>query len=79
MPIEVDGVQYLTQKEVEEEVGVTRQTLWRWRRDGKVPAGREFRDRQRVFSLEEVEQIRAYAYRMSPDGDRAADDQFSLF
>jgi excisionase family DNA binding protein len=28
---------FLTQKEVSERLGITRQTLWRWRRDGTGP------------------------------------------
>ncbi len=46
--------------------GVTRQTLWRWRQDGKVPAGRKYRDKQVVFTSAESEQIREYAQRLEP-------------
>ena len=37
MPVLVNNISYLTASEVLEEVNVTRQTLWRWRQDQKIP------------------------------------------
>ena len=45
---------------------MTRQTLWRWRQDGKVPTGRRYRDKQILFTGTELDRIRDYANRMVP-------------
>jgi predicted DNA-binding transcriptional regulator AlpA len=66
MPIDIEGVRYLTQGEVLDELAVTRQTLWRWQREGKVPAGQRYRGRQVVFGPGEVEAIREFANRLEP-------------
>ena len=66
MPIEIEGVQYLTRTEVLDEVAVTRQTLWRWQREGKVPAGFRYRGRQVVFGPGDVAAIRDFAHRLEP-------------
>ena len=66
MPREIDGVVYVAAAEVAREVGVSRQTFWRWRRDGKIPAGHRFRDRQIVFTEREVEEIREHANKVEP-------------
>ena len=39
MPVEIQGAQYFTNSEVSEELGVSRQTLWRWREKGRIPTG----------------------------------------
>lgn len=62
----IDGVSYFTAAEVARVAGVTRQTLWRWRQDGKVPSGRKYRDKQVVFTQAESELIREYAHRLEP-------------
>lgn len=66
MPININDVRYLTVTDLLKEVGVTRQTLWRWRQEGKVPTGHRYRNRQVVFSPEEVEAISEYANRIEP-------------
>jgi len=63
----------LTATDVLEQVPVTRQTLWRWRQEGKIPAGHRYRNRQVVFTPDEVEAIREYANRVEPIGDPKAD------
>lgn len=62
----IEGVPYFTAGEVARAAAVTRQTLWRWRRDRKIPAGKKYRDKQVVFTREEVERIREYAHRLEP-------------
>jgi predicted site-specific integrase-resolvase len=78
MPREIGGVLYVSAAEVAEEVGVSRQTLWRWRRDGKIPSGHRFRDRQIVFTEQEIEEIRDHANKVEPIADVDA-NQLPLF
>lgn len=78
MAVEINGIKYLSATEVLETVDVTRQTLWRWRQEGKIPAGHRFRGRQVVFSLEEVTAIHEYANRIEPI-DSSDTGQLSLF
>lgn len=66
MSIEIEGVRYLTRTELLEELDVTRQTLWRWQREGKVPGGLRYRGRQVVFGPDDVEVIREFANRLEP-------------
>jgi predicted DNA-binding transcriptional regulator AlpA len=66
MPIEIGGARYFLAVEVAKTVGVTRQTLWRWRQEGKIPPGHRYRDRQVLFSETETEAIREYANRIEP-------------
>jgi len=66
VPIQLDGERYLLAKEVVDEVGISRQTLWRWRQCNLVPLGRRFRDSQLLFTCEEAEVIRNYANRLRP-------------
>ena len=78
MPVDVNGTTYFTQSEVAEEIGVTRQTVWRWCKDGKVPPGRRYRSKEQVFTPEELEEIRGYANRLEPI-DVSPRDQLGLF
>ena len=66
MPVQVEGELYYTNSEVSEELGVTRQTLWRWREKGNIPTGLRYRTRQVLFKLEELEEIRQFANRLMP-------------
>jgi hypothetical protein len=72
--IRIDGITYFSAMDVQREIGVVRQTLWRWRRARKIPAGRRYRDRQVVFTREEVDAIRKYANRLVP-ADASGVDQ----
>ena len=78
MPTEINGISYLSATELLETVDVTRQTLWRWRQEGKIPAGHRFRGRQVVFSPEEVSVIQEYANRIEPIENSDA-GQLNLF
>ena len=66
MPVEVQGQVYYTNSEVSEELGVSRQTLWRWREKGSIPTGLRYRTRQVLFKREEVDAIRQFANRLTP-------------
>ena len=39
MPVTIEGEEYYTNSEVSDELKVSRQTLWRWREKGSIPAG----------------------------------------
>ncbi len=73
MPREIGGVVYVSAAEVAKEVGVSRQTLWRWRRDGKIPCGHRARDRQILFTEREVDEIRSHANKIEPIVDLEAE------
>ena len=66
MPIQLRDRLYFSVNEVLGDTGVSRQTLWRWRQDGKVPLGHRFRDRQLLFDEEEFHAIRGYASHVEP-------------
>jgi hypothetical protein len=61
----LDGVPYFTAAEVLRVAGVSRGTLWRWRREGKVPVGLKYRDKQVLFTQGELSRIREYAHRLA--------------
>lgn len=66
MPIAIEGVEYFTAAEIQREVGVVRQTLWRWRRARVIPQGLRYRSKAIVFTRAEVEAIREYSNRLEP-------------
>jgi excisionase family DNA binding protein len=66
MPVTIEGEEYYTNSEVSDGLRVSRQTLWRWREKGSIPAGLRYRTRQVLFKAEEVEAIRQYANRLVP-------------
>jgi len=66
MPVEIQGERYYTNSEVSDQLRVSRQTLWRWREKGSIPAGMRYRTRQVLFTAEEVEVIRHFANRLEP-------------
>ena len=57
---------YFTASDVADQLEVSRQTLWRWRQDGKIPPGHRFRNRHVVFTPAEVREIEQYANRIDP-------------
>jgi hypothetical protein len=80
--LEIDGVTYFSATELLSELGVSRQTLWRWRHRGKVPAGHRYRDNTILFTADEVELIRQYANRIEPtekDTKASITSQLGLF
>jgi hypothetical protein len=66
MPIEIEGIEYVTAADIHRALGIARQTLWRWRRNRKIPQGRRYRDKAIVFTHQELEAIREYANRLEP-------------
>lgn len=66
MAIEIEGVRYFSATDIQQQMSVTRQTLWRWRREGKVPLGQRYRDRQVLYTEDEMKVIREYANRLEP-------------
>jgi hypothetical protein len=68
--IQVDGLTYVPASRIEQELRISRQTLWRWRTMGKIPAGHVYRERQVVFTTAEAEEIYEYANRVRPAPER---------
>jgi len=73
MPEKLNGELVYTQAELIETLGVSRQTMWRWRTEGAIPAGRRLRGGGVIFSLDEVREIEQFANRViedsaAPDG-----------
>ena len=77
-PIEIDELEFFCIAELADDLGVSRQTLWRWRNDGKIPIGHRFRDGRVLFTASEAEEIRRYANRLDPI-EEPVRDQMSLF
>jgi hypothetical protein len=77
-PLSIDGSEYFSAAQIVEATGISRQTLWRWRQEGKVPAGHRFRDKLLVFTAGELDLIRQYANRLEPISD-TRHDQLNLF
>lgn len=79
MPLTINEKSFFTATEVAKEIGVVRQTLWRWRQEGKIPAGHRYRDRQILFAVEDLDLIREFAHRIEPISRRDAPQQMKLF
>ena len=65
-PVHIDGIAYFAATDVAAHLEISRQTLWRWRRAGKIPLGHRFRDGQTFFTRNELEKITGFAYRVEP-------------
>jgi len=79
MPIQIEGQEYLTVSDLVEELGVSRQTIWRWRQQDKIPQGNTLRGRWVVFTPREVDAIRAFAFQLQPLDTHEDQDQITLF
>lgn len=66
MSVTIEGQEYYTAVEIMKKVRISRTTLWRWRSEGKIPAGRLYRGGTIVFTVEEFTEIRAFANRLEP-------------
>jgi excisionase family DNA binding protein len=78
MSLNIAGSDYWTTAEVCDVAGVSRQTLWRWRQEGHIPAGRRLRGQRLLFSREDVEKVREYALLVEP-ADQPSRAQLKLF
>ena len=78
MPVTIEGNEYYTAVEILKKVRISRTTLWRWRSEGKIPAGRLYRGGTIVFTAEEFAVIRAFANRLEPV-QGVNRDQLNLF
>ncbi len=78
MTILINNLEYFTATDVQKRVGVSRQTLWRWRQEGAIPLGHRFRNRHVVFTPQEVEVIVAFANQIDPiePSDNPQEDLF---
>jgi predicted DNA-binding transcriptional regulator AlpA len=78
MPQRIDGVEYFSMVEVILASGVCRQTLWRWRKAGRIPRGHLLRDRRIIYTASELRAIKEFASRVAPlEGE--IPDQLRLF
>jgi len=77
MPKAIDGVEFLSAGEVAETVGVHRLTLLRWIREGKIQDVPRDRNGWRIFSLEAVADIKAYAFSLGGPVSRYQPTLFS--
>jgi predicted DNA-binding transcriptional regulator AlpA len=78
MPQRIEGVDYFSMAEVILATGVCRQTVWRWRKAGRIPQGRLFRERQILYTESEFRAICEFASRVEPvEGE--APEQLRLF
>jgi predicted DNA-binding transcriptional regulator AlpA len=59
---------YVTATEIIQTLGISRQTLWRWRQDGRIPPGSKYKERVLVFTETEAALIRDFAERIVPAG-----------
>lgn len=66
--VRVGGRDYVGVADAARIAGVARQTLWRWRRAGKVPPGLVYRDKQVLYTVADVAAIKQYAQRIIPAG-----------
>ena len=78
MSIIINDIEYFSSSELTESLNISRQTLWRWRQEGKVPQGHRFRDKRVCFTKDEVEIIKDFSTRIEPiDSDNQI--QMGLF
>jgi len=66
VPFEIKGLKYFSLSEAADQANVTRQTLWRWRQERKVPMGHKYRGRQVIYTPAEVRGIEEFANRIDP-------------
>ena len=78
MPVEIEGTLYYTAVEIQEELGVSRQTFWRWRQEGKIPPGYRHRHRRLLFTAVERKSVHDFANHLEP-ADTRGSRQLRLF
>jgi len=60
----IDGINYYNSAEIVTALSISRQTLWRWRTEGKVPVDRRYRDKTPLFTESELNKIERFANRI---------------
>lgn len=78
MPANIGGVKYFSTAEVLEAIDVSRQTLWRWRQEPGFPQGCRRRGRL-LFTQEDVDQIKEFAFNVEPVDPSSDPRQLALF
>ena len=66
------GVEFYTTEEIAEVAGVSRVTVWRWRKAGLIPQGLRYRGRERLYTLGEAEAIYQHAHRLEGEAGTSA-------
>ena len=66
MPTNIENNMYYSAAEVTLKIGISRQTLWRWRREKKVPPGLRYRKTWILFTRKDLENIEHYANHLEP-------------
>ncbi|MFL6450935.1 MAG: helix-turn-helix domain-containing protein [Bryobacteraceae bacterium] len=79
MPITIAGQTYHSASELADELGISRQTLWRWRDQKKIPPGLRYRSGQVLFTDDEAQTIREFANRLEPIEPGTPPSQMKLF
>ena len=77
-PVHIDRIAYFAATDVAAVLKISRQTLWRWRRAGKIPLGHRFRDGQTFFTQSELEEVKSFAHQIKPI-DPTDRNQLELF
>jgi hypothetical protein len=75
--LRIGSADYVDAVNLIEHLGITRQTLWNWRRAGKIPVGFRYRNRV-VFTEAEVQQIDSFAHHVEPVELSAPKNQLKL-
>ena len=52
--MQIKEIDYFSATDIQREIGVVRQTLWRWRKAKKIPQGRLYLPKRSVSNLEAV-------------------------
>lgn len=72
----VAGRPFFSAADVARNLGISRQTLWRWRSAGLVPQGHRHRTGAILFDQAELDAICAYATQLTPlEASRVAKDE----
>ena len=66
MSIHINGQVFYSANEVIENLSISRQTLWRWRSEGKIPPGNRYRGKRILFTSDELNEIRDHAHHIEP-------------
>lgn len=62
--MKIKNIEYTQATEIINDLKISRQTFWRWRRSGKIPKGSRYRGKILVFTQAEVEEIYQFANRI---------------